>query len=223
EALPDCRLTCRTGPSHANLDALAARAVDMAVAADIDALPDGIERHALMRDPYVLITAHGLIGPDADPIETLRRAPMTGFGAPQLMQRQIAAQFRRLRFDAAPRFQFDTNHAAMAMVVRTRGWTVTTPLGFLRTPRFHDRLEMRPLPFSGFARTLSLYAREGVLGALPAQAATILRRAIAAETIAPAQTLAPWLEGSLRLIDDIEALGLRPSVTPAAATAREPG
>ncbi|MEM6422741.1 MAG: LysR family transcriptional regulator, partial [Pseudomonadota bacterium] len=41
EALPDCRLTCRTGPSHANLDALAARAVDMAVAADIDALPDG--------------------------------------------------------------------------------------------------------------------------------------------------------------------------------------
>ncbi|MEM7496480.1 MAG: LysR family transcriptional regulator [Pseudomonadota bacterium] len=198
--LPDCHLACRTGPSHSNLEALTARAVDMAVATENDLLPGGMEQHPLLRDPFVLVAAKGLLGAQAEPLDVLRQAPMTGYAAPQLMQRQIAAQFRRLRFDARPRFEFDMNDAVMAMVAHTGGWTVTTPLGFLRTPRFHDALEMRPLPFSGFARTLSLHAREGSLGELPGRVAAILRETIERETIRPATAIAPWLKDGMRLL-----------------------
>ncbi|MEM6973265.1 MAG: LysR family transcriptional regulator [Pseudomonadota bacterium] len=200
--LPGCHIACRTGASHENRRALAERAVDLAVAADAEDLPEGIERHGLMREPFVLVTARGLIPAGTDPLAVLREAPMTGYTSGMIMQRQIMAQFQRLRFDARPRFEFDTNHAAMATVIRTRGWVVTTPLGYLRVPRLHDALDIAPLPLRGFARTVSLFARGRVLGTLPLTAAAILREDLRRTAITPALTAAPWLEGSMRLVED---------------------
>ncbi|MEO1471607.1 MAG: LysR family transcriptional regulator [Pseudomonadota bacterium] len=197
--LPRARIDCRTGASHANLALLGAREVDMAVAAESDTVGDGIESHALIREPYVLVTATGLVADGADVLDTLRAAPMIGYDAAMLMQRQIAAQFRRARFDAVPVARFETNHAALATVAGRRGWTVTTPLGLHRVPRLAEALEIRPLPFPGFARTLALHARRDVLGDLPARAAAHLRETIARDALAPMLARAPWLEGALRV------------------------
>ncbi|MEM9144928.1 MAG: LysR family transcriptional regulator [Pseudomonadota bacterium] len=210
EMLPVGTVLCRTGLSHANLEALMARSVDLAVAADSDPTPPDLERHALVRDPFVLVVAKGLLaeGKGEGEGENLRsalgRAPMTGFAEPQIIRRQIAAQLQRLRFDAAPRFAVDTNHAAMALVARTGGWTITTALGYLRTPQVHAALEMRPLPFAGFARHLSLYASAGTLGSLPGLTAHALRTAIAERAVEPARALAPWLDDAIRLLDTPE-------------------
>ncbi|MEL6479983.1 MAG: LysR family transcriptional regulator [Pseudomonadota bacterium] len=203
--LPRCRITCRTGPSHENFEALTARSVDLAVSGEVDDLPADLEHHPLMRDPFVLVTARGLLGGDADPLTVLSRAPLVALAPEQLMQRQIIAQFRRLKIDIAPRFVFDTNHAIMATVAGVRGWTVSTPLGFLRVPRLHARIEMRPLPFRGFARSLSLYARRGVLGGLPAETAALLRSLIEEEAVQPARRSAPWLGQGIRLLEPVGA------------------
>ena len=200
DALPDCHITCHTGPSHLNFEALSDRAVDIALAAEIEALSDEFEQHPVLRDPFVLATAKGLITEDAGMLDTLRKAPMIGYAASQLMQRQIFAQLQRLRFDATASFEFDTNHAALATVARTGGWTITTPLGFFRAQRLHDQLEMRRLPMPAFARTLSIYARTGLLGRVPEMAADILRRTIADEVVRPAYAAAPWLEPDFRIL-----------------------
>lgn len=207
DALPDCHITCQTGPSHLNFEALSERAVDIALAAEIEALPEDFERHLVLRDPFVLVTAKGLIRDDANMLDVLRRAPMTGYAASQLMQRQIFAQLRRLRFDAKASFEFDTNHAALAMVARTGGWTITTPLGFFRAQRLHDQLQIRRLPMPAFARTLSIYARKGLLGRVPEMAAAILRRTIEAEVVRPACAVAPWLEPDFRILGGEPAHG----------------
>lgn len=203
--LPDCAIVAQGGPSHLNIAALEARAVDLVVAARIASAPDWVEQHALLRDPYVLVAARGLLGAGGDPLARLMAAPLVRYTATQLMGQQIEAHLSRLRLSPPRRFAFDTDAAVMATVARTGGWAITTPLGFLRGGRGLDALELRPLPFSGFARTLSLYARRDLLGGLPARAAALLRRSIAEHCVGPARAAAPWLAEEIRVLDEAEA------------------
>ncbi len=199
-ALPGCNIIAHAGPSHENLAALEARDVDMVVAADIDSPAEWIEQHPLLRDPYMLVTARGLLAEAADPVAALMGAPMVRFAATQLMGRQIETHLRRLRLAPPKRFEFESNHSVMAAVARLNGWAITTPLGYLRAPRFHETLDAGPLPFKSFARKLSLHGRRGVLGALPGRTASILRRLITVHCVDPAIGEMPWLAGQLRVL-----------------------
>lgn len=200
EALPGCNIVAHSGPSHQNIAALESRSVDMVIASEINATEDWVEQFPLLRDPYVLVTSKGLLADCADPVERLMGAPMVRYAAHQFMGQQIDSHLRRLRLAPPRRFEFDSNHSIMATIVAASGWTITTPLGFLRTPRFHDGLEICPLPFQGFARTLSLYSRRDVLGGLPFRAHQILRTLIEERCVRRAKQVAPWLDGQMRVL-----------------------
>ena len=202
EVLPGCNIIAHAGPSHENLAALDSREVDMVVAADIEAPPDWVEQYPIVRDPYVLVTAKGLLAEGGDMVAQLMTAPMVRFASSQIMGRQIETHLRRLRLAPTRRFEFESNHSVMAAVAQTRGWTIATPLGYLRAPRFHAELDVRPLPFKSFARTLSLHARCNVLGALPGRAAKILHASITACCVEPALREMPWLAGQFRVLSD---------------------
>ncbi|MEM6666431.1 MAG: LysR family transcriptional regulator, partial [Pseudomonadota bacterium] len=60
-AFPNVSFTLTSGASHENLDALASRAVDMMLAVDTVADPDWVEQQALLRDPFILVTAPGVM------------------------------------------------------------------------------------------------------------------------------------------------------------------
>ena len=199
-ALPGCNIVAHAGPSHENLAALESREVDMVVAAEIDTAPEWMEQHPLLRDPYVLVTAKGLIAEGQDPLALLMAAPMVRFAATQLMGRQIETHLRRLRLAPPRQFEFESNHSVMSAVAELGGWTIVTPPGYLRAPRFHDQIEIRPLPFKSFARTLSLHARRGVHGSLPGKAANLLRQLITEHCVDPAIREMPWLQGKLRVL-----------------------
>jgi len=211
EFLPGCNIVAHAGPSYENMAALEARDVDMVVAADIDTPADWIEQHQLLRDPYILVTAKDLLVGDDDPLARLMAAPMVRFASSQLMGRQIETHLRRLRLAPTKQFEFESNHSVLAAVARTKGWTVTTPLGYLRAPRFHEELDVSPLPFKSFARTLSLHARRGVLGGLPDRAAILLRKLISTHCVDPSLRDMPWLAGHFRVLDSEQSLapGLR--------------
>jgi len=202
EMLPGCNIIAHAGPSHENLAGLDSRDIDMAVTADIESPAEWIEQHPLLRDPYILVTAKGLLVDGQDPVAQLMAAPMVRFAATQLMGRQIETQLRRLRLAPARHCEFESNHSVMAAVARQQGWTIVTPPGYLRAPRFHDALEVRPLPFKSFSRVLSLHARRGVLGALPSRAASILRALLTVHCIEPASSQMPWLVGCFRVLGE---------------------
>ncbi|MEO1293123.1 MAG: LysR family transcriptional regulator [Pseudomonadota bacterium] len=206
KALPNCNIVAHSGPSHQNIAALESRAVDMIIATEIEGPADWIEQHPLLRDPYVLVTAKGLLDDldGEDVTSRLMKAPMVRYAGHQLMGQQVEAQLRRVRLAPARRFEFDNNHSIMAAVVEDRGWTITTPLGFLRTPRFHGDIDIRPLPFQSFARTLSLYARREILGGWPMRTVSMVRGLIARHSVRPAIAVAPWVEGQMRVLGEIE-------------------
>lgn len=201
-ALPDCNIICHAGQSHENIAALEARREDIVVATDIGKPADWIEQHPLVREPFVLITARNLIRDREDPVSQLLAAPMVRYPASQIISQQIENHLRRLRLAPRRRFEFDSNASVMAMVAKSGGWAITTPLAYFSARRFREALDLRPLPFKGFARSLSLYARRGVLGDLPMRVAGHLRSLIAEHPIAQAEREAPWLAGEIRLLDE---------------------
>ncbi|MEO1774056.1 MAG: LysR family transcriptional regulator [Pseudomonadota bacterium] len=210
-AMPDCAISVQSGPSHQNLAALETRAVDMVVVAEGEAaLPDWIEAHPILREPYVLVTARGLAAGD-DPLAALGTAPLVRYAPSLMMGQQIDAHLQRLRLSPARAFAFDSNHAVLATVAAVQGWAIATPLGFLSAPRLHDGLDLHPLPFAAFGRSLSLFARKGVMGALPGQVAARLREEIARRVLPAAAAAAPWLAGEVRIEGEV------PGVTPLAS------
>ncbi len=199
ESLPGCGFTVRAGPSHQNFADLEQRAVDLVLAAEVSAPPDWVEQHAILRDPFILVTAPGLIRPGADALEAVMAAPMVRYATGQLIGQQIARQLRRLRLAPAHTFEFESSQALLAMVERSGGWAVTTPLALRRAGTMSATLDAHPLPFKAFARKITLYARRDLLGAVPAQAAQAARTLAEASIVAPAISAMPWLSGALRI------------------------
>lgn len=194
-ALKGCRFLLETGASHRLLDALEARALDIAVAADFGtetAGDDGWrEVHPLIADPFVAVMPRGT---------GTAGLPLIHYTARHLMGRQIAAHLSRQGTPAPARFELDSYNAILAMVADGAGWTILTPLALLSAQRFLPKVDVAPLPGPVLERTLSLSARGGTLQDIPARVAGELRDLLGQGAITPALRDWPWLEGRLRLL-----------------------
>ncbi|MEM9735554.1 MAG: LysR family transcriptional regulator [Pseudomonadota bacterium] len=191
---PDCTFSIRSGLSHENVAALESRSVDLVISADVERLPDEVERHPILRDPFILAAPPGV-----DP-ET---APMIAYAPNQMLGRLIDAHLRRLRKAPPRRFEIATNAGVLATTAALGGWCVTTALAFRASAA--DGLEPRPLPFPDFSRRLAVFARRDVLGSLPERAAEVLRRELSAEVEATCRDL-PWLGAQFRVISAASAM-----------------
>ncbi len=194
QELKGCRFLLETGASHRLLDQLETRSLDIVVAADLDsdtADQGWREVHPLLAEPFLAITPKGRSHIDL---------PLIQYTARHVMGRQIAGHLARQNLRLAHRFELDSYHAILAMVAGGQGWTILTPLALHHAARFHDSIDVAPLPFEPLQRTLSLSAREGVLRDMPRQIASRLRGLIAAQIVAPAQVEWPWLGETLRVL-----------------------
>ena len=200
KAFPNSNFVVQSGYSHSNLAALESRAVDLILTGSNEALPDWIEQHPIVREPLLLLTANGLIKDPTNPLPDLENAPMVRFNRSQLMARQVEAHLRRVRFSAPLRFEVETNRAMVALVARSGGWALATPLGLQSSGQPEDMIEVSPLPFPAQSRILSICARRNVMGSLPGAVAAVLREVVADESIAPALRRMPWLGDDLRVL-----------------------
>jgi DNA-binding transcriptional LysR family regulator len=189
--LRGCRFLLETGASHWLLDQLEARALDVVIAADAEADGGWREIHPLMAEPFVAVT------PPGARVEDL---PLILYTARHLMGRQIAQHLARQGLKPAHRFELDSYAAILAMVAGGEGWTILTPLALHQARAFRARVEVRPLPFAPFGRTLSLSARAGILHEVPGQIAQRLKPLIAQHVIAPALRDFPWLAPELQVL-----------------------
>ncbi|MDJ1007938.1 MAG: LysR family transcriptional regulator [Paracoccaceae bacterium] len=191
------RFLLETGASHRLMAKLEARALDMVVAADLGgARPDWAEVHPLLSEPFIAAVPTG-VGEVGD---VMRSMPFVQYTERHLMGRQIAAHLAREGVAVEHRFELDSYHAIMAMVAEGAGWTILTPLGYLRAGRFRDRAEVHPLPFAPLSRTIQLSARAGVFQDLPARVAGELRGLLEELIVGPATERMPWLAGDLKVL-----------------------
>ncbi len=192
--LKGCRFLLETGASHRLLDQLETRALDMVVAADLgsEGSHEGWrEVHPIMAEPFVAVAPRG-----RDPGDL----PLILYTARHLMGRQIASHLARQNLKLTHRFELDSYRAILAMVSAGAGWTILTPLALHHASRFREGVDVLPLPFAPFERSLVLSARAGVLKDMPAQVAGRLRGLISTQVVGPAMQEWPWMGQSLRVL-----------------------
>ncbi|MGH1576005.1 LysR family transcriptional regulator [Planktotalea sp.] len=168
---PKASLSLISGASHENHDALSSRSVDMTLAVDTVAKVDWVERHPILRDPFIRVAAIGTEPGDGS-------APMIRYEPNLPIGRQIEAHLRRSGQAPARGFAFSTNQALFAMTAELNGWAITTALAYLGTPLAQELVTPHPLDTPRFSRQLELHARAGALGELPTMIARDLRSCI---------------------------------------------
>jgi len=200
EELAHPRFLLETGASHRLFDLLEARTLDMIVAADIGVAPDWSEAHPLMEEPFVAAVPKGAVPEGADALAVLREMPLVQYTSRHRMGRQIAAHLARQNLRLDHRFELDSYHAIMSMVAAGAGWSILTPLGFMRAGRFRDRADVLPLPFAPLSRTIVLTARRNVLLDMPERVTARLKPLISELIVMPCRERMPWLGDSLRVL-----------------------
>ena len=104
------------------------------------------------------------------------------------------------RLTLPQKFEIDSYQSIMAMVAQGTGWAIAPPMCFLRAQRFQPQVDMLPLPFTGLARRISLFARKDTLDSMPKDIATRLATLIEETLVKQAVHEHPWLEGGLRAL-----------------------
>ncbi|AVO38742.1 LysR family transcriptional regulator [Pukyongiella litopenaei] len=200
DSMSNCRFRLITAPSLEIGSAMRARELNIAVAASSGELLDGVTEYQLARDPFILVAPAGITRGGDGILDDIADLPFLRYDREQLISRQIEAHLSRQQVTFEDRFEIGSHLALMAMVARRIGWTVTTPLGYMRAARFHDGMDAHPLPFGSFARTISLYAAADWADRVPREVARTMRNLLQAQMIDPAVARLPWLAGELRLI-----------------------
>jgi DNA-binding transcriptional LysR family regulator len=202
ESLTGCKFKLVTLPSHEISKAIEEKQLHIAVSANTGTMMEGILEYPLARDPFILVVPKGTIDHKADVTQQLADRPFLRYDQDQLISRQIEGHLKRQKLDYPQRFELGSHLALMAMVARGIGWSITTPLGFMRAARFHDQVEALPLPFKPFSREITLYASADWAGQVPNDVSQTMRNLVQRQIIDPALTLLPWLAEDLRILSD---------------------
>ncbi len=199
--LTGCQFLLESGSSYRLVADLESRHMDVVVAADLDTAADWMEVFPILTEPFVVAAPKGVIDPSGDVLEQLLRLPFIRYSSLQMMGRQIEAHLSRQRINMPNKFEFDSYHAILCMVASGSGWTMTTSLGYLRARRFHDDVDVMPLPFKELSRSISLVARKGVLDTIPADIAARVKPLIKDMLVDPCVEKFPWMKKKFHIYE----------------------
>lgn len=201
DSLSKCRFKLITAPSLEISALLQSGDLHVAVAAATGETHENITEYPLVRDPFVLVAPSGIVQDPGHVMKALAHLPFLRYASEQLIARMIETHLSRQNLQFDTRFEIGSHLALMAMVARRIGWAVTTPLGYIRAGRFHDRIDVFPLPFGQLSRQITLFAGSDWADQVPRDIAATMRQLLQGQMIDPAVAQLPWLSGQLRLIE----------------------
>ncbi len=163
-AVPEIALYAGLASDHQNL--LRNRRADMVVTSDALYDVEGLQRHAILREQFLLVLPPDDTGPSDDLIQVAARYPLVRFAAEAPVGRRTDQHLARVRL-ALPRvIEADRASMVVAAVSAGQGFALLTPTLLLDALAEGMRFTLRPLPIAGFSRSLTLVARERELGNL---------------------------------------------------------
>ncbi|HVF65976.1 MAG TPA: LysR family transcriptional regulator [Casimicrobiaceae bacterium] len=171
------------------------RRLDMIVTAEPPESATMLERHRLLDETYVLLLPRSLAGMQAkwtlDQLAT--HAPLVRFNADSQIGVQIERYLVASGVVPPHRLEIDTADSLVAMVVGGIGWALITPLCLLQARAMAQAVVALPLPDAPLRRELTLLARHGEYGDLPARIARDAADIFRAECLPQLARIAPWL------------------------------
>jgi DNA-binding transcriptional LysR family regulator len=122
-----------------------------------------INRHELLREPFVLLLPAEAAWAQGQPdLAALARIhPMIRYGGVSAAATQIEAQCHRLGIASLRRITVDASSKLVAAVAAGVGWGIGTPMWLMRTPDFKHRVQVLPLPGETCYRHLYQLSRRG--------------------------------------------------------------
>lgn len=193
------RLSFRSGLAYDQTEGLLGRNLDFIVTSDPMEDVDGLERHLILTEPYVLLLPRGTRARAgvADLHALAAAHSLVRFSARSQIGAQIERRLRRLGVQAPRTLEVDATDALVAMVAAGLGWAVATPLCLLQVRSRLTGIEIVPFPAAGeghFTRQLHLIARSGEYGALPARVAALSRDILRRDSLPAMARLLPGLK-----------------------------
>jgi DNA-binding transcriptional LysR family regulator len=160
---------------------------------------DGIVRHPLLSEPYILLVPRVLpAGAQETDLRSLSRTlNLIRWSAASHIGADIERHLRRLRVDVPRHFEFDSSDTMTGIVAAGLGWAVMTPLCLLNSIARQGAARAVPFPGAPFSRTLYLISREGELDRVCQRMARISRRILKERYLAGMLRIAPWLRNQI--------------------------
>jgi DNA-binding transcriptional LysR family regulator len=198
--LSGCQFLLETGASHSLHDQLDARGLDVVVAAEMGAHPDWAEAYPILTEGFVAVAPVGRVRKTGDVLTQLQSLPLVQYTTRHYMGQMLAAHLARQNLTLSHRFELDSYHAILALVAQGAGWSILPPLALMRARRFWPGLDVFELPFEQLHRTITVTARQDMLGDIPARVASQLNPILKAEVVTPAIQAYPFMQKLLRLV-----------------------
>lgn len=172
-------MTIHAGQSKDHEARLRTRKADLVITSDPLYDLDGLERHPIMTESFLLVLPQSYRGPTTSIGELLQNLPLIRFAATTNVGRLTEQHLRRLKVRTPRVIQADRSSMVTACVARGMGFTFLTPSLLIDGFVEQMPLNIRPLPITGFSRSITLLARDRDLGKLPAAFARATKQILA--------------------------------------------
>jgi len=188
-------LSVYSGLSPTHGEALLRRAVDLVVTSDALDDVDGLERHLILQEPFVLVMPADMAKQAADlSLDRIAaRYPLLRYSARSHLGAQVERHLRRVGVQAQKTVEIDTSDTLIAMVAAGCGWAITTPLCYMQGRAHAARTVPTRLPGPGFNRSLVLIARAGEYAELPHKVTQQAHRILNETVIPEMRRMIPWI------------------------------
>lgn len=178
--VPELSLYAGLATDHIAL--LRARKADIAVTSGDLFEVEGLIRLPVITEKFLLVTPKGYRGAVTDIQKLARKLPFICFSRETPVGMRIDQHLSRLRLDVPRTLDGDRSSVVMAPVASGMGFTILTPTLLIDGLAEGMEVDIHPLPFAGFSRSLKLVARQGELEniteAFAKRAAQVLSHAI---------------------------------------------
>ncbi|HEY2137702.1 MAG TPA: LysR family transcriptional regulator [Xanthobacteraceae bacterium] len=178
------------------------RDVDVVITSDALYDVEGMERHELIQEDFVLMLPRAMARKSASLREIARHKPLIRYSGRTEAGRLIERHLRRQRLDIPQTFSFDAPDELFAMVAMGHGWTITAPTHVVHALEPGAAVELRALPKPSLGRGITLVARAGELGDLPARLARLCRQVLQREYVPRMRSLMPALADHFTVVQE---------------------
>ena len=187
------QLSILSGFSYFQRQALLQRDIDIAITPEPMFDVDGLDRFALLHEPFILLLPVSRRGKDnSDLARIAAELPFIWYTDRSHMGHQVGLHLRRLRLELPRGQAYDSTSGVVSMVAAGLGWAITTPLCMLDPRPTANNVFCAPLPPPAVFRQIMLVARSDEMGGLPSRTAGFARKALEARC-AEIASMFPWL------------------------------
>jgi DNA-binding transcriptional LysR family regulator len=178
------------------------REVDAVITSNALYEAEGIERHELISERFVLIVPKGAVPPQCSLRDISSQLPLIRYSSRTEVGRLIEQHLRRQRLEIPHTFSFDAAEDLFSMIHMGQGWAVTAPTHIAYAVRQGMSIEVRRLPRPALSRSIMLVARVGELGNLPREIANFCRDVLRKDYLPQLEELMPSLTNNFVVVDE---------------------